>query len=208
MGKISITENRLLMEQARDSLKGKWGLAVGTNLVLILISLFGGIPFIGWIIGLIIAGPFALGWMMFVLNVSRKKEAKLSNLFQGFDDFGRAFCAYLFQLIFVLLWLLLLIVPGIIAAISYSQTYFILADNKAMGSLDAITKSKEMMKGNKWKYFCLQLRFLGWALLCIFSLGIGLLWLSPYVSVSCAKFYEDIREKELKDQEVNPQTQL
>jgi len=99
--------------------------------------------------------------------------------------------------LFILLWSLLLIIPGIIAALSYSMTFYILADDNSIGAMDAINKSKKMMYGYKWKYFCLGLRFLGWAILCILRLGIGFLWLSPYVHVSVTKFYEDIKENQI-----------
>ena len=97
------------------------------------------------------------------------------------------------MVVFVFLWALLLIIPGIIAAIAYSQTFYILAEDDTIGSMDALRKSKEMMIGYKWKYFCLGLRFIGWALLCVLTLGIGFLWLSPYIQVSYAKFYEDLK---------------
>ncbi|GHT57847.1 hypothetical protein FACS18945_2990 [Bacteroidia bacterium] len=90
-------------------------------------------------------------------------------------------------------WSLLLIIPGIIAAISYSMTFYIIADDPAISAMDAINKSKKMMYGYKMKYFCLSLRFLGWALLCILTLGIGFLWLMPYIQVTFAKFYDDLK---------------
>jgi uncharacterized membrane protein len=73
------------------------------------------------------------------------------------------------------------------------MTFFILRDNPEIGAMEAIDASKQMMLGNKWKYFCLQCRFLGWALLCVPTLGIGCLWLWPYILASNAKFYEDLR---------------
>jgi uncharacterized membrane protein len=98
------------------------------------------------------------------------------------------------MVLFIVLWLLLLIIPGIIAAISYSMTFYILADDKSIKPMEAIDKSKKMMDGYKWKYFFLCLRFFGWALLCILTLGIGFLWLIPYINVSIAKFYDDVKE--------------
>ena len=97
------------------------------------------------------------------------------------------------MILFIFLWMLLLIIPGIIASIAYSQTFYILAEDDTIGSMDALRKSKEMMNGYKWKYFCLVLRFVGWFLLCILTFGIGFLWLSPYIQVSYAKFYEDLK---------------
>ena len=206
MSTISTTENRVLMAQARESLKGKWGLAIGTVFVYMLIiitiqlidyALFGDQSMIGSLISILITGPFALGLAIFALSLSRNQDAKLSQIFEGFQKYGVALGAYILMLIFVLLWMILLIIPGIIAAIAYSQTYYIIAEDDSIGPLQAITKSKEMMKGNKWKYFCLGLRFIGWGLLCILTLGIGYLWLAPYMMISFAKFYDDIAGKEV-----------
>ncbi|MEI6764636.1 MAG: DUF975 family protein [Bacteroidota bacterium] len=192
------TKNAELMHMALATLKGKWGLAVGTYLLYYLIisaiqtpgQYF---PAAG-IASLILSGPFALGLAYFTLTFSRGKEAKLSMIFLGFNRFGISLGAYLLMVVFTLLWSLLLIIPGIIAAISYSMTFFILADDGTIGAMAAIDKSKQMMYGYKWKYFCLGLRFIGWGLLSILTLGVGLLWLIPYVHVSLAKFYDDIKD--------------
>jgi uncharacterized membrane protein len=87
----------------------------------------------------------------------------------------------------------LVVIPAILAQLRYSMTYFTVADDPEVGALDAIRRSKQMMDGNKWKFFCLQCRFIGWGLLCIPTLGIGLLWLVPYFWTSVARFYEDLR---------------
>ncbi len=187
------TENKVLMAQARDSLRGNWGLPIGTTVVYWIIAVAPGfVPFIGQIISLLIAGPLMLGFCIFFLSFSRDQDPTLSQLFEGFSRFGTALCAYLLQVIFVFLWTLLLIIPGIIAALSYAMTYYIISDNESIGALDAITASKELMRGNKWKLFCLGLRFIGWSLLCLLTLGIGYLWLTPYMATSFAKFYDDI----------------
>jgi len=183
------------MQKAYEALSGKWGLAVGTFFIYILI--LGGIqvvPIVGSIAALIIAGPMALGLVIFTLSISRNKEAKLGQIFEGFDNFGTSLGAYLLMLVFIILWMLLLIVPGIIAAISYSQTFFIIADDNTIGADEAIDKSKAMMDGYKVKYFLLCLRFIGWILLCILTLGIGFLWLMPYMYVTFANFYDDIKD--------------
>ena len=192
------TENVVLMQMARESLVGKWGLAIGT---FVLYSLIAGsiqsLPIVGVITSLIISGPFEIGIAFFSLSISRNQDAKLEQIFQGFKNFGTALGAYLLRSLFIFLWTLLLIIPGIIAAISYSMTFYILADDNSIGAMDAIDKSKKMMDGYKWKCFCLGLEFLGWALLCILTLGIGLLWLIPYYHVSMAKFYDDLKANSL-----------
>lgn len=192
------------MHQAREALSGQWGLAVGTYLVymLIFIVLGGGlgfhggiglIPAAGGIFTLIISGPMAIGMAIFTLSIARKQGASLGQLFLGFQNFGVALTAYLLMLLFVMLWMLLLIIPGIIMALAYSQTFFILAEDNNITAMNALQKSQKMMVGYKWKYFCLGLRFIGWGLLCILTLGIGLLWLLPYMQVTFAKFYDDIK---------------
>ena len=192
------TKNVDLMQMAQESLKGKWWLAVGTFLVyMIIVVAIQSIPQVGRVAILIVSGPFALGVVIFSLSISRNQEARLEQIFQGFNNFITALKAYVFSLLFIFLWSILLIVPGIIAALSYSMTFFIIADDNSISALEAIKKSKKMMDGYKWKYFCLYLRFIGWALLCILTLGIGFLWLIPYMQVSVAKFYDDIKGNSL-----------
>ncbi len=190
------TANKTLMSEALESLKGKWAQAVYLVFVYGIFTLFLKLtPILGGLISLIVSGPIALGFAIFWLNISRGKEAKVLQVLEPFNTWWRAVKAYLLLIIYILLWTLLLIIPGIIAAFSYAMTYYILADDKDIGVNAAIDKSKEMMKGNKWKLFCLYLRFIGWALLCVLTLGIGFLWLVPYVSVSLAKFYDDIKSQ-------------
>jgi uncharacterized membrane protein len=195
MSKLSITENKVLMAQAREALQGRWGLGIGTTVVFALVMISVNlIPVAGWIISTLIAGSMSIGLASFALSLSRTQDAMLTQIFSGFQKFGVGLGAYLLKIIFIVLWALLLIIPGIIAAISYSMTYYLIAENDEIGPLEAITKSKEMMRGNKWKFFCLGLRFFGWGLLCILTLGIGFLWLFPYMMVSYAQFYDDIKE--------------
>src|SRR6266498_4054178 len=150
------TENKVLTAQAREALNGKWGLAIGTTvtfvLVLVAVQL---IPVAGKLISIFISGAMSIGLASFALSLSRNQDAKLSQIFDGFKKFGVGLGAYLLVLIFVILWMLLLIVPGIIAALSYSMVYYIIADNDSIGPLEAITKSKEMMRGNKGRLFLL-----------------------------------------------------
>ena len=87
---------------------------------------------------------------------------------------------------------LLLIVPGIILVFGLSQAMFILSEEPEMPAADVLRKSWEMMKGYKMDYFILSIRFLPWAILCIFTLGIGFLWLLPYIYTTFANFYKKI----------------
>lgn len=189
-----MTQNSDLMRGAREALKGKWALAIGTFIIyMILTGTWGSIQPSASLISLLLAGPLGLGAAIFSLSVVRGREARLEELFQGFKRFGTALGAYLLMLLFVLLWTLLFIIPGIIAAFSYSMTFYILADDESIKAEDALKKSKAMMDGYKMKLFKLYLRFFLLALLCILTLGIGFFWLVPYASVTMAMFYEDIK---------------
>jgi uncharacterized membrane protein len=195
------TANTELMQQARESLAGKWGQAIGVLVVYMLMMIaIQIIPMAGAIISLLIGGPMAIGLATFSLALARNEDANINQLFEGFNKFGLALAAYFLMFVFIILWMLLLIIPGIIAAISYSMTFYIIADEESMDAMEAIDKSKAMMDGYKWKYFCLGLRFLGWALLCVLTLGIGFLWLMPYMQVTNAKFYEDVKANYLSQQ--------
>jgi uncharacterized membrane protein len=185
-----VTSNKDLMTQAREALSGRWGLALGTFILYMLIMAASGTVFIGT---LLIGGAFAVGISTFCLSIARKEEARLEMIFSGFKNFGNALILYLLIAIFVFLWTLLLIIPGIIAQISYAMAYFIMSDEPNIGAMDAINKSKKMMYGYKWKYFCLCCRFIGWFILGVLSLGIGFLWIVPYLNISFAEFYEDVK---------------
>lgn len=183
------------MERARQALQGKWALAAGASFLFLLITVgVQQIPKVGIIISLLISGPLVIGFNTFCLAISRYQNAKIEQLFEGFQNFVNALITYLLVSVFTILWTLLLIVPGIIASLSYSMTYFILSDDPTIAPLDAIRKSKAMMQGHKWKLACLYFRFIGWILLCGLTLGIGLFWVLPYMYVSIAQFYDDIKD--------------
>lgn len=187
------TENAVLMKMAKASLTGKWGLAIGTFVVYALImGSFGAMQKVG-LAALLVAGPMALGAALFSLTLSRGQEARLEQLFDGFRHFTNALVTYLLLLLYVFLWALLLIVPGIIAALSYSMVFFILADNPTLTPQEILDKSRKMTDGYKWKLFYLWLRFLLLGLVCVLTLGIGFLWLLPYIHITLAKFYDDIK---------------
>lgn len=190
------TPNARLMEYAIESLNGRWGLAIGVFVLLTLPGLLAGnIPCVGPIGVLLIEGALALGAARFFLAYARRTAADVALAFSGFTLFGKTLLTYVLVSIFVLLWMLLLIIPGLIKALSYSMVWFIMADNPEIEPMEAIDRSMKMMDGRKWKYFCLQWRFFGWALLAILTLGIGFLWLVPYIQTSNAHFYEDVKRR-------------
>lgn len=225
-----ITENSELMRSAREALKGKWGLAIGTWLVYTVIyTAIGIIPFVGQFVDiLILTGPFGLGVAIFFLTIARNQETHLNYIFRGFDRFKVAFIANILICVFTLLWTLLLIVPGIIAGLSYAMTYFILADDEYISAKEALEKSKIIMYGYKSKLFWLGMRIMGvpfliltilmvvgrafrippvnsgliiiWGL-ALLVLLIAIIFLLPYMQVSYAKFYDDIKDNPIAREE-------
>ena len=189
------TPNKLLMEQARESLKGKWGVNVLVAFVYIFISLL--LPVkpltVATLTKIVIMSPLWLGLAMFYLAFSRGENPKFSYFFIGFKSWIRSMKAYTLMMLLVLCWILLLIIPGFIMGLAYSQTVYILADDKSIGVYNAIKKSRAMMKGHKLKLFYLYCRFSGWMLLSVLTLGVGFLWVLPYIQTTRAKFYEDIK---------------
>ena len=123
-------------------------------------------------------------------------DARLESLFGYFSWFKTAFCARFLTNLYTLLWSLLLIIPGIVAKYSYAMVPYILAERPEMTASDAIAASKRMMEGNRWRLFCLEFSFIGWAFLCAFTLGIGNLFLAPYQEAAKAAFYLDLRGRD------------
>ena len=133
-----------------------------------------------------------LGYARFNLNLVDGEQAEISDLFGYISWFKTAFCARFLVDLYTLLWSLLLIFPGIIAAYSYAMTSYILAEHPELTAREAISRSKQLMAGNRWRLFCLDFSFIGWRLLSILTLGIGSLWLDPYVQAATAAFYRDL----------------
>ena len=208
-----MTENfrpTVLRNQAYEALRGKWTPAVVTSLVfcillgvavslsrvnalLYLIAYLGGASIVA--IGMLYAC-----WDLFTKGTLPEAGA----LFAPFKQYARTVGAVLLVFVYTLLWTLLLVIPGIIKAYSYSMTFNILRENPEMTAGDAITASQKMMDGHKMDLFLLSLSFIGWAILASITFGIGYLWLIPYIYTAYAAFYETLK----KETSVTPATSV
>ena len=208
-----MTENfrpTVLRNQAYEALRGKWTPAVVTSLVfcillcvavslsrvnalLYLIAYLGGASIVA--IGMLYAC-----WDLFTKGTLPEAGA----LFAPFKQYARTVGAVLLVFVYTLLWTLLLVIPGIIKAYSYSMTFYILRENPEMTAGDAITASQKMMDGHKMDLFLLSLSFIGWAILASITFGIGYLWLIPYIYTAYAAFYETLK----KETSVTPATSV
>lgn len=137
--------------------------------------------------------PMTWSYTVSFLKHSRGESVEIGSIFSGYSDFIRVLGTMFLQNLYTLLWSLLLIVPGIVKYFSYAMTPYILLDHPELQYNSAIELSMRMMRGNKMRLFMLYLSFIGWAILALFTCGIGFFWLEPYVEASVAAFYEDVR---------------
>ncbi|MZQ97774.1 MAG: DUF975 family protein [Acidaminobacter sp.] len=144
------------------------------------------------LLSFILTGPLTYGLMVFFRRL-REQTADIKDLFVGFKRFGDTFLLNLLTTLFIALWSLLLIVPGIIAAIRYTMAYLIMTENPDMTTLESITASKMMMEGHKMEFFSFALSFIGWFLLGIATFGLGFLYVIPYYNASKVEFYENLK---------------
>ncbi|MBO5842221.1 MAG: DUF975 family protein, partial [Clostridia bacterium] len=146
-----------LKKQAKAALKGHWGVAILVGLAMVGINwVIGMIPVIGWVVSLA-AVVFEFGIAAFYLSVIRAGDIQFTTLFSSsFEGFAKKLGTMWLQILYIFLWSLLLWIPGIIKSYSYAMTEYILLDNPELTANEAITKSREMMNGYKWKLFVLD----------------------------------------------------
>ncbi len=179
---------------AKERIKGKIGTFFLIFLVIYAISLAVSlIPIIGTLVAFFFVSPgFMMGITVVYLSVYDGYDITLEQVFEGFSRFFDAFKVMFFTGIFTFLWSLLLIIPGIIKAYSYSMAMYIMAEED-IGALEAIEKSVEMMEGHKMELFMLELSFIGWFLLGIITFGISDIYAAPYFNTAKVAFYNSIK---------------
>jgi uncharacterized membrane protein len=212
---------------ARENLAGNWGLSVGVSFVAAILGalmtspasfdfkidsgLFESLPtsFYGlfMILGsitatislaqFILGGTVQLGYTQYLLKQYHRQPLAFNDLFSQFDRFGQGFLQAFLRNLYIFLWSLLFVIPGIVKSYSYAMTPFIMAENPEMSAQEAITASRELMDGHKGELFTLELTFLGWAILSVLTLGIGALFLTPYEHAARAAFYKDLTSQKV-----------
>lgn len=183
--------------EARNRMQGLWGTCVPIWLIYLLIMMVPGFVIksypVQFIISLLLGGPLTYSISKIFLRNYHHEQVDIGQLFEGFNEFTRVFTAYALIMLYTILWSLLLIIPGIMAALGYTMTWFIMAENPEMQATEAMRQSKEMMMGHKAELFWLGFSFIGWMILSIFTMGIGLLWLESYIYTSIVIFYYKIK---------------
>lgn len=213
-------DERLLKARARESLAGNWPLAIGVAALAVILGGLGAhflpndihdfpIPLRGeWTLvegfslslkngifslcAFLIGGVLDLGYSLFALNLHDRKEAEFSDLFSQFHRFTDGFLQQLLRYIYVALWSLLLVIPGLIAHYSYAMTPYLMLDHPDLTPSQAIAASKQLMNGHKGELFTLRLSMFGWFLLSLLTMNLGFLALNPYIKLSEAAFYRQL----------------
>ncbi len=179
--------------ESKAALKGNWGTAIGMMIVFDVIFAALTSTVLG---AILLSGALTVGYAFAMTQVFRKGKLTFNEMFHGFNiDFGSTIGLYVLTTIYTILWSLLFVIPGIVKSFSYSMAPYILADHPEIGGDGAITASKKLMRGKKWKLFCLDLSFLGWLILCAMTFGILTLWVAPWMSAAQAAFYESIKDE-------------
>lgn len=181
------------------------------------------------LVSLIFGGAASMGYASYNLNLLDGKNAVFHDLFSHMNRKWKGFCMNFFRGLYIFLWSLLFVIPGIIKSFAYSMTPYILAENPEMSANDAISESQFIMTGHKWELFCLHLSFIGWyalvmfpalalvlyalftnapldKLLLVFFLSIplcaGNLFLRPYIEATNTAFYRSLVPKKTEDEAI------
>lgn len=188
-----------LKADAKQKIRGKVGGAFAAWFIVAVIS--GGA---GWALGLVpvvgaylytflIAPAFGLGLSRMWLDISDDYTPGVTDAFRGFNDYFNAVLVNALFFLFTLLWSLLLLIPGIIKALSWSMAMYVLADNKGKSPMECLRESEKMTRGHKGKLFVFFLSWIGWLLLAVLTLGIGLIWIVPYLNTCLANIYKSLK---------------
>jgi uncharacterized membrane protein len=184
MNRIDIKQN------ARKQLSANyWSVMYFTFLPSIIIGI-AGVTYIGSIL----AAPLLIGSAYGLWQIYNHRPAVTNDLAIGYRQphVVRNFIQLLLMTVFIVLWSLLLLIPGIVKAYSYAMVPYLLAD-PTVDMEDAITRSRQLMDGKKMDLFVLHLSFIGWAILGLITLNIlNVFYTIPYLQLSTAGFYQEL----------------
>lgn len=139
----------------------------------------------------IFSSGLALGLISFFIKIARGRTAKVEDIFSMLRYSFKAFGLTCVTCFFVFLWACLFIIPGIVAALRYSQAMFVMAENPEIKIMDALRQSKQLMTGRKAEFFILNLSFIGWSILASITV-VGVLWLEVYMQTVFANYYFEL----------------
>lgn len=177
---------------------------IGYSIIVAILNSLAGATLIG---SIIISGPLVYGLHRISVRISKgDRDVTVNNLFDGFKEcFAEALILNFMISLYVALWSLLLIIPGIVKSYSYSLAFYIQQDSEDKSWKYCLNKSRELMNGYKMSAFMLDLSFIGWYLLGTICCGIGVFFVTPYHLQAKTNFYHEVLAKHNVHAEVEPQ---
>ncbi len=191
MDRAVIKENAKA-QLGRQIFGNNWMLALVMCLIVSAVESLVSATGFGAIVTVIIGGPLAFSLAYMFLKQTRDGQPmQFEDLLSGFKtDFGGNLLIGLMSAIFIALWSLLLVIPGIVKTYAYSMAYYIKADHPEYDWKQCIDASKELTNGHKGELFVLDLSFIGWYFVGSLCLGVGILWVIPYHEAAKSQFYQ------------------
>ncbi|MCR5652104.1 MAG: DUF975 family protein [Lachnospiraceae bacterium] len=192
----SSTTNPDASEKIKQTIENTDSAAVVT-LMITLLSIAIVAILIAVLVEIFLLNPLQVSCNAFFMRNVSDNPASLNELKEGFNRYGNKVLTMFLKKLFTFLWGCLFLIPAFIKHYSYMMVPYILADEPDLGAMEAITKSREMMNGNKWKAFCLDLSFIGWILLSILTCGIlAIFWTNPYMLSTHAALYDELKNNQ------------
>lgn len=197
-------------KSALSTLKGKWG--ISCLLAIVSLALTGIAEFASPIVSICVSGILSVGVIFTFFKIiaifqtgNSSEEITFSTFLEGLENHWlHALLGSLWNFLWVFLWSLLFIIPGIVKSYSYSMMFYVLAENPKIGAGKAMDISKILTDGHKADLFVMDLSFLGWILLSCLSCGIGLIWLYPYMTMTEAYAYYDLKRMAIAQNKLTP----
>ena len=187
-----------LMQKARTLLAPHWVLSIGVCLVYgLAVAVPAELNSYGEMLSFLLAGPLQLGLCFFFLNLVRGQETRFELLFEGFKPLLTVLLSYAIITALTIVGLILLIVPGIIVALGFSMTYYVIADDPEITFQVALEQSWKLTDGYKMELLVLNLRFIPWYLLGLLCLIVGIFAVIPWHNTTLALYYEHLKEQQL-----------
>lgn len=185
---------------AKEYLRGNWSYMAGITVLIFIFSVLVSficflIVFFGWIVLIGIAPCITFAQFYISRKLYHKESIQISDIFSGIPFFLKCFGLFLWMELWTTLWTFLFVIPGIIKSYSYSMAFYCLVENPELSIRQALNESKRLTKGRKFDLFVLQLSFIGWAFLAMFTFGFGMLFLIPYMNLTTYCAFTAIREE-------------
>ncbi len=204
--------NRIkIKEKAKEIVKEKWKSFWGGYLIILAISLLSAVAIeilfnensIMYSVLTLVASFFTMtltvGFYSYVLKMVRNEKYDREDIFKYVGAVLPIATISILAFLLTFLWSILFVIPGIIAALGYTMVYLIYIDREEMLPMEYLTESKELMQGYKWNYFVFNLSFIGWILFSVITLGLGLIFVIPYITIADTLYYDEL--KKIKEKE-------